>query len=220
MIKLHAVPGSRSFRVHWLLAEMGIEPDVVDYRIADGSLGSEAFRAVNPAGRVPALEIDGITLIESGAIIQYLVETRPEHGLGRLPGDPERATFLQWLHFSETIACLLQNLNLQQVFLPDPSMRSPVVIGLEVRRLATTMKMLEAHVRELDYILASGFSAVDTMYGFAMDAAFHYVHREKFPACEAYAARLAERPAFKVAKAAQGDDAIYKQDFYEVPDGG
>ena len=39
MIRLHAVPGSRSFRVHWLLAEMGLEPEVENYRIGDGSLG-------------------------------------------------------------------------------------------------------------------------------------------------------------------------------------
>jgi glutathione S-transferase len=219
MIRLHAVPGSRSFRVHWLLAEMGLEPEIENYRIGDGSLGTDEFRDVNPAGRVPALEIDGITLIESGAIVEYLCETRPEHGLGRLPGDAERAEFLVWLHYAETVATLIQNLNLQQVFLPDPAMRSPTVIGLETRRLATVLKPLERRVSAQDYLLASGFSAVDVMFGFGVEAAFHYIHAEKFPALEAYHARLAARPAFGTALAAQGPDTIYKQDFYEVPDG-
>ncbi|MAM61700.1 glutathione S-transferase family protein [Maritimibacter sp. UBA3975] len=219
MIRLHAVPGSRSFRVHWLLAEMGLEPEIENYRIGDGSLGTEAFRDVNPAGRVPALEIDGMTLIESGAIIEYLCETRPEHGLGRLPGDAERPEFLVWLHYAETVATLIQNLNLQQVFLPDPAMRSPTVIGMETRRLATVLKPLEKRVSGQDYLLASGFSAVDIMFGFGVDAAFHYVHGAKFPALGAYHARLAARPAYQTALAVQGPDTIYGQPFYEVPDG-
>ncbi|MBV7409439.1 glutathione S-transferase family protein [Maritimibacter sp. DP1N21-5] len=219
MIRLHAVPGSRSFRVHWLLAEMGIEPEVENYRIADGSLDTEGYRALNPAGRVPALEIDGITMIESGAIVEYLCETRPEHGLGRLPGDPERAEFLVWLHYAETVATAIQNLNLQQVFLPDPAMRSPTVIALEVRRLATALKPLEKRLSGQDYLLASGFSAADVMFGFGVEAAFHYVYKEKFPALVAYHARLAARPAYQAAMAEQGPDSIYTQDFYEVPRG-
>lgn len=219
MIRLHAVAGSRSFRIHWMLAELGIEPDeTVTYRIGDDSLATPAFRAVNPAGRVPALEIDGRTLIESGAIVEYLCETRGD-ALWRGPGTAERADFLVWLHYGETVACQLQGLNLQQVFLPDPAMRSPTVIGLEVRRLATLLKPLEARLGTQDYMLESGFSGVDVMYGFAIEAAFHYVHREKFPALVAYAARLAARPAYQRAQAAQGEDTIYQKDFYEVPDG-
>ncbi|MEC7764228.1 MAG: glutathione S-transferase family protein [Pseudomonadota bacterium] len=219
MIRLHAVPGSRSFRVHWLLAEMGLEPEIVNYRIGDGSLGADSYRDVNPAGRVPALEIDGLTLIESGAIVEYLCETRPEHGLGRLPGDAERAEFLVWLHYSETVATCIQNLNLQQVFLPDPEMRSPTVIGLETRRLAKALKPLEKRVAAQDYLLKSGFSAADVMFGFGVEAAFHYVSSEAFPALVAYQNRLAARPSYQTAWAAQGPDSIYKQDFYEVPAG-
>ncbi|WP_298491940.1 glutathione S-transferase family protein [uncultured Maritimibacter sp.] len=219
MIRLHAVPGSRSFRVHWLLAEMGIEPEIENYRIANGSLNTEDYRALNPAGRVPALEVDGITMIESGAILEYLCETRPEHGLGRPPGDPERAEFLVWIHYAETVATAIQNLNLQQIFLPDPAMRSPTVMGIEVRRLATALKPLEKRVSGQDYLLASGFSAADIMFGFGVEAAFHYVYRDKFPALQAYHERLAARPAYQAALAAQGPDTIYTQDFYEVPRG-
>ncbi|MGR3365351.1 MAG: glutathione S-transferase family protein [Maritimibacter harenae] len=219
MIRLHAVPGSRSFRVHWLLAEMGLEPEIENYRIADGSLDTDSYRDVNPAGRVPALEIDGRTLIESGAIIEYLCETRPEHGLAPLPGDAERAEFLVWVHYSETVATCIQNLNLQQVFLPDAAMRSPTVIGIETRRLARSLKPLERHLGGQDFLLASGFSAADIMFGFGVEAAFHYVHAAKFPALSAYSERLAQRPAYQTALAAQGPDTIYRKDFYEVPDG-
>lgn len=218
-MKLHAVAGSRSFRIEWLLAEMGLEAEVVRYRLDDDSLRSDAFRAVNPLGRVPALEVDGHVMIESGAIVEYLCETRPEAGLGRLPGDPERADFLVWLHYAETVANIIQSLNISQIFLPDPRQASPHVIGIETRRLAKALKLVEARLADRPYLLDSGFSAADVMYGFAIEAAFHYVHREKFPALVAYLERLAARPAHAAALAAQGPDTIYTQPFYEVPDG-
>ena len=104
MIRLHHVPFSRSFRVLWLLQEMGLDFDVAEYRIRDGSLRSEAFTKVSPTGRVPGIEIDGISMFESGAIVQYLCETRPEHGLAPTPGAPERPRFLELIGFAETMA--------------------------------------------------------------------------------------------------------------------
>lgn len=216
---LHSIAGSRSFRVLWLLEEMGITPEVRTYAITDGSMQAPEYVAKSPASRVPALEVDGLTLFESGAIVEYLCETRPEAGLGRLPGDPERADFLVWLHYSETVAVAVQNLNLQQLFLPDPAMKSPTVIGIEVRRLAKSLKVLEARLAEQDHMLASGFSAVDVMFGFAIKAAFRYVHKEKFPALQAYVARMAERPAYQKAQAEEGENLFYSKDFYEVPEG-
>lgn len=221
MIRLHAIPGSRSFRVLWLLEEMGITPDeIINYAITDGSLQTDAFRDVNPAGRVPALEIDGMTLIESGAITQYLLETRPDHGLAPEIGAPNRGAFLQWLHFAESVAALIQNLNMQHLFLPDPAMRSPTVMALETRRLAGLLKVAEAAFSDgRGTLLPEGFSAADTMFGFNLSAAFHYVHKEKFPRLQAYLARMQARPASQRAMAAQGEDYFYKQDFYELPEG-
>jgi glutathione S-transferase len=167
MITLHSVPGSRSFRVLWLLYEMGLEPEVITYDIRDGGLRNPEFLAKSPAGRVPALEIDGQVMFESGAITEYLCETRPEHGLAPGVGDKDRAQFLTWLHYAETIGVLVQNLNLQHVFLADPGMRSPTVIGIETKRLAITLKPLERVLEQQDYLLERGFSAADTMMGFA-----------------------------------------------------
>lgn len=217
-IRLHSVAGSRSFRVLWLLYEMGIEPTVLSYDIAKGDLRNPEFLAISPAGRVPVLEIDGQVLFESGAITEYLCETRPEHGLAPAPGEEERAQFLTWLHYAETIGVLIQNLNLQQVFLPDPAMRSPTVIGIEVKRLAISLKPLERLLATQDYLLRRGFSAADTMMGFTLESAGHYVHLDKFPAVQAYKARIEARPAYRRALEAEGLQQFYDRDFYEVPE--
>ena len=213
---LHHVPGARSFRILWLLQEMGITPEVKIYAIQDGSMRSPEFLAKSPAGRIPALEIDGKVIYESGAITEYLCETRPEHGLGRAPGDAERIPFLEAMHYSETIGHLIAGLNLQWVFLRDPADRSDTVCKIEARRLAATLAPIEQLLAKQDHILASGFSAADTMYGFSLTAAGRYVRLDQFPHIQAYNARMAERPAHKAACAIDGDRNFPGKDFYEV----
>ncbi|MCK5748300.1 MAG: glutathione S-transferase, partial [Oricola sp.] len=99
MIRLHHCHETRSMRVLWLLNELGVRFELVAHPF-DKSLRSKDYLALSPAGAVPALEIDGMTMFESGAMIEYLCELFPAAGLGRLPGDPERAEWLTWLHFA------------------------------------------------------------------------------------------------------------------------
>lgn len=219
MIRLHHVPFTRSFRILWLLTEMGLDFEIVTYAIPDGSLRRPDFLEKSPAGRVPALEIDGLTLFESGAITEYLCETRPEHGFGRPPGDPERPRFLEWIHYAETMAHLIANLNMQWVFLRDPSMRSPTLIKLDTRRLELTLRPLERILGRQDWLLAGGFSGADTMMGYNLLAVPHFVRLDAWPNIRAYVARCAERPAFRVARERDGGATFYDRDFYELTDG-
>jgi len=213
---LHHIPGARSFRILWLLQEMGITPEIREWKIQDGSMRNPDFLSKSPAGRIPALEIDGEVIYESGAITEYLCETRPEHGLGRAPGDPERIPFLEAMHYSETIGHLIAGLNLQWIFLRNPEDRSDTVVKIEARRLAATLAPIEALLEKQDHILASGFSAADTMYGFTLTAAGRYVRLAQFPNITAYIARMAERPAHISAKALDGERNFPGKDFYEV----
>lgn len=215
MIRLHHVPGSRSFRLLWLMEELGLRYEVSVWSLTDGSLRSPEFRAVSPAGRVPALEIDGQRIFESGAIAQYLCER--EGRLAPSPGTPERADFLSWMFFAETQANILQELNIQHIFLRPPEARSPVLMGLQAKRLAVTMKALEAHLRGRDSLL-SEFSAADCMLGFNLDAMFRFVRPDGFDALMAYRAAIQARPTWQRAAAQDGAGTIYTRDFYEIPD--
>ncbi|WP_372885990.1 glutathione S-transferase family protein [Shimia sp.] len=217
MILLHHIPFSRSFRILWLLEEMGLRADLRHYSITDGSLRAAEFKSISPVGRVPALEIDGITIFESQAIVEYLTETRPLHGLGRLPGDAERVPYLEWLGFAETQASILASLNMQHLFMGDPTPASPVVLKLEAARLAATLKALEHVLGQRDWLLESGFSAADAMMGFNLFAAPYYVRMDRFPNVRAYMARIEARPAYQEARALDGPQEFYKKDFYDVP---
>jgi glutathione S-transferase len=220
MIRLHHVPWGRSFRVLFLLCEMGIRPDkIIRYRIGDRAMRQPGLTAVSPAGRIPALEIDGITIFESSAILQYLCETRPEHGFGRPPGHPERIRFLELMGFAETMASLIEELNLNHLFLRPPAKPSATVVKLNTLRLANTLGALEGMV-EGDYLLPSGFSAADAMLGFNLFAASFYVRMDPYPKLNAYWARLQDRPGFRAAAAIEGPQTFYTRDFYEVPTDG
>ena len=89
MIRLHHVPGSRSMRVLWLIEELGLDCQIVVWSLTDGSLRSPEFLALSPAGRIPALQIDGRAIFESGAIVQY--PTEREGRLAPKPGEFARA---------------------------------------------------------------------------------------------------------------------------------
>ncbi len=220
-ITLHHVAQARSFRILWLLEEMGLEFSLRHWNFFDKSMRSPEFRALSPcfagAARVPALEIDGRVLFESGAITEYLVETRPEAGLGRPPGDPERADWLQWLHFAETIGQHLAILTQQHIVLREDWMRSPSLMRLEARRLEKTLEVVDRAVAGQDWLLASGFSAVDVSIGYGVMTARRFVPPDLLGPLDAYYRRLQARPAFALAQARDGDSMIYTRPFYAPP---
>jgi len=220
MIRLHHVAQARSFRTLWLLQEMGLEFEVKAWDFFDKSMRGPEFRALSPAARVPALEIDGRVLFESGAIAEYLVETRPECGLGREVGDSERADWLQWLHYAETIGQHIANLTQHHIALRDPAMRSPTVMRLEAKRLEKVLEVVDRVVAGQDYLLPSGFSAVDVSVGYGVMIARHFVPAQILPDLDKYYHRLVARPAFALAKARDGDTVIYKEAFYAPPEEG
>ena len=219
MIRLHHVPLARSLRVMWLLEELGLDYEVVYYSIRDGSMRRPEFLALSPAGRVPVLEHNGSVWVESGAIVQVLCETYPQAGLMPGPGHPERARCLELLSLSETVGCLLENLNLNQVFLRPPAKPSVPVVKLLNARLRAALAAMEARM-EGDYLLPSGFSAADVMFGYGFELARYYVDLEQYPRLIAYWGRLRARPGYARAKARDGAQDIYAQDFYPVPEEG
>lgn len=209
MIRLHHFAQTRSMRSLWLLHEIGVPFDCV-IQPFDKSLRGPAYLAINPAGRVPALEIDGLVLTESGAIAEYLCERFPQAALGRDPGDAERPAWLNWIHFAETISQHCAALTQQHVALYDDAMRSPIVMQLEAKRLARTLATVEGALRG-DYLL-SAFSAADIGVGQAVYMAQHFVKLDPYPKLVAWFDRLQARPAF--ARSLPDGPRLYALPFY------
>ncbi len=196
MRKLYHCAGARSMRSVWLLHELGLEFELVTLGFSMAALRTPEYLAISPLGRVPCLVDGDVTLIESGAICQYLCERYDDGRLYRAVGHAERNAWLQWLHFAETVAVHGASLVQQQVFVA-PADRSLVVIKLESRRLRKAFEVLEQQLRERDYLLASGFSAIDTAVGYSLHLGQQLIGIEGLPALAAYYARLSARPAFQ-----------------------
>ncbi|MDD7970123.1 glutathione S-transferase family protein [Roseinatronobacter alkalisoli] len=210
MIRLWHVAQSRSFRVLWLLEEIGAEYDLIACSFFDRSLRDADHLLRSPAGRVPAIAVDGQTLCESGAILLYLAENRAPDL--RVPeGAAGRAAFLQGLHYAETLGAHLANLTQHHIVLRYDWMRSPTVMRLEAKRLENALRAVGP-----DWVTGE-FTVADIAIGYAVWMARRFVG---LPECAArYTERFAARPAFQRALQKDGPAQIYTQDFYAPPEG-
>ncbi|OUS22667.1 glutathione S-transferase [Litorivita pollutaquae] len=217
MITLHHVPQSRSMRVLWLLGELDLPFQVVSHGL-DKGLRDPEYLTVSPAGRVPALEIDGERMFESLAIVQYLCERYAEAPLYQGPGDIDRMAWLVWVQFAETISQHTSSLAQQHIALREDHMRSPTVMRIEAKRIENCYAAIEARlstpVENRDYLLTGGFSAADVCTGQAVYMARHFVSTDAFPEVSAWYERITERPAFQ-ASLPQGEVMnVFERDFY------
>ncbi len=196
-ITLYHCHEARSMRSLWLLHELGLEFELVVMPFDTRALRTPEYLAIHPLGRVPCLIDGGTKLFESGAITQYLCETYDPAGLGRSADHPERAEWLQWLHYAETIAVHGASLVQQFIVIQDDAQRSPLVQKLESKRLEKSIEVVDTTLRDREYLLASGFSAVDVAVGYSLHLGRAWTALEAFPRVNAYYQRLSARPAFQ-----------------------
>jgi glutathione S-transferase len=107
VIKVHHLNNSRSQRILWLLEELGLDYEIVNYqRDATTRLAPPELKKVHPLGKSPVITDGNTTVAESGAIVEYLIR---KYGKGRLmpaESSPDYVKYLQWLHFAEGSAML------------------------------------------------------------------------------------------------------------------
>ena len=211
MIRLHHCHQTRSMRSLWLLEELGIPFELKSYGF-DAAIKSPEYLELNPAGRVPTLEIDGNVVFESGAIAELLCERFSPDGLGRSPEHSERAAWLNWIHYAETISQHTAALTQQHIMLFEDHMRSPVIMKIEAKRLGKTFAAVDASLSEQSHLLAGGFSAADIGVGQAVYMGQHFVALDTFPNLLEWFQRMTERQAFQ--RSLTDGPGLYAKDFY------
>ena len=197
MLKLYHCPNARSMRSLWLLYELNINFELVEMPFDQKYTRSPEYLSVHPLGRVPCLVHNQTTLYESGAICQYLCEIfDKEDKLGRSIGHKEHAEWLQWLHYAETVAVHGASLVQQNIIIAE-ELRSPVVIKLESRRLEKAIEVLNDHLNGREYLLESGFSAVDTAVGYSIHMGSMFIKISEYKNIVSYYNKLKNREAFR-----------------------
>jgi len=210
MITVHHLNNSRSQRVLWLLEELGVPYEIRKYqRDAKTMLAPPELTKVHPLGKSPVVTEGDVTVAESGAIIEYLLE---QHGGGRLEpaaGTPERRRFRYWLHFAEGSAMppLLLKLVFDRIESgPMPFFAKPIARSIS-RRIKTLMiepnlkrqlDFMEAELGRSDWFAGADFSAADIQMSFPVEAAAQRAGLDASrPRLMAFLKRIHARPAYR-----------------------
>ncbi|MEM6681983.1 MAG: glutathione S-transferase family protein [Pseudomonadota bacterium] len=199
MLKLYFTHKTRSGRVVWLLEELGLDYELVKLEFSKEGLKSDAHRKRHPLGRVPVLEDGDVTIFESGAIIDYILERHKNGGLKPAVDAAEFPYYLQWFHYVEgMIMPPINEIVVQTVLLP-PERRSEAALGKALKLLSKATLPIDKALEGKEYIVGN-FSGADIMLGHACFMANLSVpFGDETPNLKAYVARIAARPAFNYA---------------------
>lgn len=199
MLKLHFAPNSRAGRIVWLFEELGLAYDINKMAFHPSDLKSDEHRGRHPLGRIPVLDDDDISLYESGAIIEYVLERHKNGGLKPAVDTPEFPAYLQWFHYCEGMVMPPMNTIVVQTILLPPERRDGTALSQARRLLAKSLAPVNETLKGKDYLIGN-FSAADIMLGHACFMANRLgCVSEELTHLSAYVARITERPAFQTA---------------------
>jgi glutathione S-transferase len=193
MITVHHLNESRSQRVLWLLEELGVPYEVRSYqRDAKTRLAPPELKAVHPLGKSPVLEDGGQKIIESGAIVDYLIRHHGGSHLEPARGTPAFEVYNQWLHYAEGSAMLPLLLKLYVGRLGDAGAPLAPRINSE---LDNHLGHVEQSLQGRDWLLGDTFSGADIQMSFVGEVARDL--RSRFPNIDAWVRRFQQRPAYR-----------------------
>ena len=210
MIVVHHLNNSRSQRVLWLLEELGLPYEVKHYqRDAKTMLAPPALRAVHPLGKSPVITDGEVTVAESGAIVEYLID---QYGRGRLkplPGTRERLRYTYWLHYAE--GSLMPPLLMKLVFdevekAPMPFFVKPIVRAISGKvksafispQITQHLDYMEAELGKTPWFASKEFTGADIQMSFPIEAAAAKGSLDASrPKLMDFLKRIHARPAYK-----------------------
>jgi glutathione S-transferase len=202
MITVHHLNDSRSQRILWLLEELGVPYEIKHYqRDSTTRLAPPELKAVHPLGKSPVVTDGGRTVIESGAIIDYIIR---RHGGGRLQPDPATPAYddyVQWLQFAEGSAMLPLMLKLYVSRLGEAG--APLHPRIE-SEVANHLGYLDAALTGRDYLLGADLTGADIQMSFVGEIMRVRENRAAYPALDAWVGRFQARPAYRAALARGG----------------
>lgn len=199
-ITLYMNPMSRGRIVRWMLEELDVpyEVKILEYGT---TMKAPEYLAINPMGKVPAIEHNGTVVTETAAICAYLADQFPEKMLAPAPASPERGAYYRWLFFAagavEPAAfCKKQGLEITD------ERRSMSPFGT----YSETFEVLRQAVSAHDYVCGDTFTAADVYVASCIGFYMQFGLIDSHPDFEAYLSRMMSRPAAIKARAL--DDAL------------
>lgn len=209
MIVVHHLNASRSHRILWMLEELGVPYEIKKYqRDPKTMLAPPELRTVHPLGKAPVVTDGGRTLAESGAILEYLVDT---YGQGRFrppEGTDERLRYTFWMHYAEGSAMpplLLKLVATRIGTAPVPFFIKPVTKMIASRlqaefvdpQIETHFSFVEKELAKSAWLAGDELTAADVQMSFPLEGALARGGiAERSPRISALIAKVHARPAY------------------------
>ena len=185
----------RGFRVVWLLEELGL-----DYRLRPVDLFAleqdRDFLAINPAGFIPVLQDGATIMVESIAILEYLLARHDSGALAVAPADPAFAAYLQFLHLGEAgLAGPINAVIVGRNFAPEAE-RDVRVTCWAFESFQKRLGLVITRLGECPYLAGNRFTAADISVSYALLLGLRTGHYVPGPTERDYLARTTARPAY------------------------
>ena len=213
MITLHYLNNSRAQRILWILEELELDYEIKTYeRDPITIMAPDSLLKVHPLGKSPVITDDQtqITLAESGAIIEYLVDTYSSDLLKPSKQQPAYWQYVYWLHYAE--GSLMPPLLMSLVFNKMKEAKMPFFIKPIAKMLVNKvmgafvspnlkkhMSYMDAHLAKNTWFTGEQFTAADIQMSFPLEASLARGMTGQYPHIEAYVARFQSRAAYKKA---------------------
>lgn len=209
MIVVHHLNNSRSQRVLWLLEELDLPYEIKHYkRDPKTMLAPPELRAVHPLGKSPVITDGDLTIAESGAIVEYLLDRYGEGRLRPPAGTLDRLRFTYWLHFAEGTAMnpLLMKLVFNRILgAPMPFFAKPIAKAIATKvlegfvdpNIKRHLEYMEAELGRSEWFAGSEFTAADIQMSFPLEASAQRAGLDdRYPKLLAFLERIHARPAY------------------------
>jgi glutathione S-transferase len=195
MLKVHHLNNSRSQRILWLLEELGAPYEIVHYqRMSPVPLAPPELKKVHPLGKSPVITDGAVTIAESGAIVEYVLD---KYGKGKLrpaAGSNDHIKYIEWMHYAEGSAMLPLMMHLYAGFLGDGAAPLRPRIDSEV---ANQLAYMEDAIKGRDFFVGDSLTGADIQLVFVLEAADASGLLTPYPALGKYLSAMQGRAAYK-----------------------
>jgi glutathione S-transferase len=192
-MKLYEFAPTRSIRVRWTLQELGLDFESISVNLTTGENTTPEFLRVNPAGKLPVLVDGDFVLTESVAIVLYLADKHPAKRLAPVDLE-ERAELIRWMLFTVTeLEQPLWRIARHTMIYPEAE-RLPADIVLASREFRQMAAVLEAHMRNRQFVVGESVTVGDFVLAYTLDWGNEEKLLDDCPALVSYMKRMYDRP--------------------------
>ena len=198
-MKLYHCPQTRAFTSLWMMEEVGEPYEIVRVNIRAPGHPTDAYKKINPMGKVAGFEDNGVGFGETAAILLYVADKFPQKKLAPLTTDPRRGRFLQWLMFSPT--------TLEPAMAEKRLGHTPNSLQSGWGDYDRAFGALEAALKPGPWLFGDQFTAADLYIGSSLGFGMMFGMIDKRPAFVEFSERASARPAFKRAQEIEAKEA-------------